>query len=901
MKKMSFLLAIILCLGGILASCSGGTPAVTSTTSGTNQPTTPTPEPDPDPVVTLPPANPDALALPQMSIVKPTGASESFLNATEELRAAYLELSDISLPLVTDGEEANGLELLIGETNRPESAAAKEKLPEGESFAYAIVRTENALAIVGTTDELTLIGIRYFINTVLEENIAESGMLNIEENYLYVGTAASVSLKTSSGYRLIISRSLVDANNAIAKSMGNMLQTVTGKSYRIANDSSGVDDEHNQNPEILVGTTHYPETIRALQGFGYHEYGLAVIGNKLVVIGVTREALSAATDLLESIARKYTVGDSLILPRGMMIKLSLKDSNLDVPVYPAALQAGAPAGEGGTLIRAYKTDAQSFAAYGQTLANAGYTLQSQYNAGENLFFTYYKGNQTLTCNYHPVEQTADIIVDDEQNRPLSAAENQYTAITTTLFTQMGLSYISENAGMGYVMRLADGRFIVIDGGSNSYEEYKHLYSIIAKQHQESGREGIPVIAAWFLTHAHGDHYGNFQKFASLYCPDSVTLESVVWNMGNEITNSGLQSLAKSIRNFFKASMRGVHMYVARTGQKYHIANVTVDVLFTPDDYGFTSIQGDNNTSCYYKITVDNGQTIMITGDSEGRAAGYMSKRYAAGGLEADIMQQAHHGYWAGSVDLYKLINPEVVFWPCPNRWYFALYDDTFDPAWGSLASNKWITVESTKVKQIVLAGNGDYTIALPYTAIDSKPHTTAIKYEDGAVIRHQDFESCGLYNTGLEFAESHHESFNLASLTINAVDGSGKALYLKAGANTGLRLITPDMVRGNEIVTLTMDLDIVSLGNGLSIWYNDADIEDTANASFYSIDKTGRVKLSIEINRAAGTYKVYVDGALYAQGSNASNDAGFICLLLKSSEIYLHEFTLTAGTYEQIP
>ncbi len=884
MKKICLLLAILMCVSCLMISCKDRKNPATTT---------------PDQGGTTPPPTSDAFDFTNVSVTRPKGSAQTLFSASKSVNDTYNNLTGKNLTIKDDLREAAAGEILVGLTNRPESTSAKNHLPAGERFAYAIVRIENKIAIVGTTDEMTVMGVNYFINTVLKQNISVDGKLNIAKDFVYIGKAEGVSLVSSNAYRLVVARPIKDTSNPVASTMATMIKTLTGKDGRISVDSKGKDESRNGNPEILVGATYYPETIQAMSNFGYNEYGIAVVGKKVIVFGFSSETLNAAAQLFELVAQNNIYNGELILPQGMLVKLSMTGSAnvLQIPAYPAVLQSFMDAGESGTLIRSSDTSAADFQAYGQALANAGFTLLSQYSAGENLFFSYYKDKQTLTCNYHPVNKTADIIVDNEKNRPTSAAENQYTAITTTTLTQMGLNYITENAGMGYILRLADGRFIVIDGGTDSYDDHKKLYEIILTQHQATGKSGKPVIAAWFLTHAHSDHDSNFRKFMSTYCPLYVTVESVVWNMGTMDTNGTLQSYANGIRSFFKNNYSNVHIYFARTGQRYHLANVTVDVMFTPDDYGNTSVGGENNSSCYYKLTVDNQQTIMITGDSEAGAATYMVKRYAAGGLESDIMQQAHHGYWAGSVDLYKLINPEIVFWPSPSRWYYALYDGSY-----SNPSNKWITMESTKVKQIILAGNGTYTITLPHTAIDSKPHTTSIKYDDGAVIFHQDFENCEYYNTGIGAVDTNGRDpgSNYTAFNFTLVDhGRQRSLYWQASTYSVMRIATPDMVRGNDIVTLTLDMDLVKLGDGFSVWFNDKTIQNISDRALYTLDQTGSMEFAIEINRATGTYKVYINGKLYTQGTSACNDAGFICLLSQKGEVYINEITLTAGTYAQ--
>jgi hypothetical protein len=91
----------------------------------------------------------------------------------------------------------------------------------------------------------------------------------------------------------------------------------------------------------------------------------------------------------------------------------------------------------------------------------------------------------------------------------------------------------------------------------------------------------------------------------------------------------------------------------------------------------------------------------------------------------------------------------------------------------------------------------------------------------------------------------------------------------------------------------------VKLGDGFSIWFNDKTIQNVDNRALYTLDQTGSMEVAIEINRTTRTYTVYINGSVYAQGTSASNDAGFIALLSQNAEVYINEVTLTAGTYAQ--
>ena len=64
------------------------------------------------------------------------------------------------------------------------------------------------------------------------------------------------------------------------------------------------------------------------------------------------------------------------------------------------------------------------------------------------------------------------------------------------------------AGMGYIFRSSEGRFIVIDGGREPDTE-----ALVERMEQLSeGKK--PQIAYWVITHPHYDHYGALMGLAA---------------------------------------------------------------------------------------------------------------------------------------------------------------------------------------------------------------------------------------------------------------------------------------------------------------------------------------------------------------------------------------------------
>ena len=91
---------------------------------------------------------------------------------------------------------------------------------------------------------------------------------------------------------------------------------------------------------------------------------------------------------------------------------------------------------------------------------------------------------------------------------------------------LGLEYSkgTENVsnGLSVLIRLTDGRFIVIDGGFNRTECADALIKAIKEQSKAYTNK--PVIAGWIITHAHGDHSGMIGKQYGRFTSSGITVQ-----------------------------------------------------------------------------------------------------------------------------------------------------------------------------------------------------------------------------------------------------------------------------------------------------------------------------------------------------------------------------------------
>ena len=87
-------------------------------------------------------------------------------------------------------------------------------------------------------------------------------------------------------------------------------------------------------------------------------------------------------------------------------------------------------------------------------------------------------------------------------------------------TQMEL----EDFGLSYIIRLSDGRVIVIDGGNRFEPDADRLLTVL----RENAADQKPVIAAWIFTHPHSDHFHCFLGFMDRYA-DQIVIEKALLN------------------------------------------------------------------------------------------------------------------------------------------------------------------------------------------------------------------------------------------------------------------------------------------------------------------------------------------------------------------------------------
>ncbi len=364
----------------------------------------------------------------------------------------------------------------------------------------------------------------------------------------------------------------------------------------------------------------------------------------------------------------------------------------------------------GTVIGRYEHTAQSdFAAYTAALRSAGYQIYDENEIDANRFATFYKGDTAVYAAWF--SRTGSLRVIAEPKGTLPPLTDTTAGAFDTLLTGMKGETVIAAEGMGYIIRLCDGSFLIIDGGMGDPDrvDADKLMDILLSQ-KPAGAEK-PVIAAWIFTHLHGDHIGVFNCF-SLAHHDDVVLERLYFNFPKQEETAASDSpymLDDSIYRYTQFQKNLADFYAdvpvvkPHSGSRFAVRNASFEVLYAYDDlYPETILNGGmNESSLLLKMTVDN-QSILWTGDFAFHATDLVLREYESA-LQSDILQLAHHGM-NGTVPLYRAVNPTYTLLPV---WEGGLSFVLQKP------QNQWLQ-DSEKMRQMIATCCGTWTIKLPY-------------------------------------------------------------------------------------------------------------------------------------------------------------------------------------------
>ena len=421
--------------------------------------------------------------------------------------------------------------------------------------------------------------------------------------------------------------------------------------------------------EILVGKVRYSESLGVYEDIRYNEVKICVVGSKLVVAGYDSALISEAlTELLSKLAAQADANGNITLDESFVIEKVFAEPLSAVPVFEGVTPILTETGDECYMVNFGSVGKDNAEMYCSALIDDGLTLYAEKIMEGNVYRTYCNDKYVVTTLYTNYNSVFKVLSEplSATALPTKAEDNKYTPVDgcDTTVTQIGLLNDNLDAtynGMCYVVRLADGSFIVVDGGFDFAGYEDRIYSVLKKQAPDPDQI---VIAAWIISHAHDDHVDVFENFFKAY-GDEVTIERFIcnfpaWSQLENIWEPEWVRIDK-VRALLEEYFPDVPVIKAHPGQEFYIRNAKIDILFTIDVYdGY--LNDYNNTSVVFKLEAE-GKKMIFMGDHDDKGK-TMSNLYRMQTLMSDIMQIAHHGLPENSSnELAAKIKPKYAFWP----------------------------------------------------------------------------------------------------------------------------------------------------------------------------------------------------------------------------------------------
>ena len=470
--------------------------------------------------------------------------------------------------------------------------------------------------------------------------------------------------------------------------------------------------------EILVGETNRTESKDVYDSTAYNNYGIKIIGKKLIVYFSTA---AEGEELVKAINKAITSnGKGLFWISGTLSVSNVVSVQLTgVPQYPDGTKTTSDCGDNTQMITAKSTSLNSFNTYCNTLTTSGYTEYSKReNIDGNYFRTYTKGSTAITAYFSNGTKQAKIIVGPIKDIPSKDKDTTAETVKPSV-TMIGPSE-SVSGSLTMIYQLANGKFIIVDGGiilaDRIYKELRELQPN-AKSY---------TIAAWFISHPHIDHQDGIEYFLEQHGRD-VDIEGIYFNYATSSYYNSLSSgdhqaesnkegprVATLREVVAKYASRTTKIVKPHTGQIYEFGSAKVEIISTVEDIIPTKLPHVNESSMVIRVTVA-GQSTMILADASSTMKGIIRNMYDSH-VKSDMVTLAHHGVWDTTPALYNEINAKVLFWPNNSKGARQYYTDKSTTS----EARKSIQAALDNAKDVFLAKGTDTKLNLPYTPVGNK-------------------------------------------------------------------------------------------------------------------------------------------------------------------------------------
>lgn len=403
---------------------------------------------------------------------------------------------------------------------------------------------------------------------------------------------------------------------------------------------------------------------------------------------------SSENKALTKFEKQFSVENEARLEKILARTLSTTDVTSSIPSLSVSPKKKMPAGDNaqtyvyeGATLKLYKECCDklysaNFAQYTETEFNG--TAHNSSKAVKNYFTTFLSSAVQVDIELH---ESASRMYLTATPRTASALPERETPKYTkpagnfpVIWTQFGLEDVDDaESSLGYIIRLADGSFIIIDGGewfgddSKNNAVAKRIYDILKKQ---APNPNNIVIAAWIITHAHNDHAGAFYNFQVAYDKDtSIKIKQMIHNFPDKtLLNSGDYNYQVSVIDSAAKFVHKPETLKPHTGNVLYYPGMKINVLYTQENYLAVGADFTGNYNCsslVLQFVTDDGTKILLGADHPVSGV-YEGTTWCEGAIynwygsfiESQVVSLFHHGYGGGADEtVYYVIKPKIILWP----------------------------------------------------------------------------------------------------------------------------------------------------------------------------------------------------------------------------------------------
>ena len=506
---------------------------------------------------------------------------------------------------------------------------------------------------------------------------------------------------------IITPEKITSEENSLAKRMQNAIFQRTRQQISIIKDN---EVESAPAGAIIIGKTKLPES-QAVYAELPVRSALAKVEDGKLIIGFTRQ--SSATQVMNTLVASMS-GD---YESTVGIPLSFCESHSTLPVLSDIPSLDGTekysVGKGSDMTYGSSTP-EKFAAFCAELDEIGFVKIYEQESEGNLFATY-QGEDIYVYTYYTAYSGKIRVI----TGPLAEmAQVSYDTGAAKTYTPYISSIPLPDNGLGLIMRLPDGRFIIVDGGHKGDDRvYAALRDLVPS--------GKITITAWFISHPHNDHYAGFTDFIKAHADDKdIVIERVMLNFADAESYVAYETVGdvkwdvNYIYNTIKEYAPDLTITQVHTGQIINFGDATVEILYTIEDLMPEALPNINDSSLAIRLKMG-GSSFMILADTCYDSGPIMHNMWGEY-LKSDIVQVAHHGQWPSVESIYHDIAAEVVIVPAKLSRYKS---DISDSRW-----KKQTTAILSYAKDLYTACDEPIMIELPYVFKNNKDAmVTAIK------------------------------------------------------------------------------------------------------------------------------------------------------------------------------